>query len=571
MANSTTNLDQLIQSQASKEAAANALWDAMSQGATYGRRASTTSGLTWGFYGGNVVLSSGAYAAIANGTLTLTGSATNYVVALKADGVVSFATVSTNWDNVDAYWRLYRVVTGASTITSYTDDRQSSFIAVAGNGGNGAAVAVIVPDGTERRITESQTWPNAASAEDNVWIGIDWSPELGLFAAVANSGTNRVMTSPDGVVWTARTISSRDWRAITWAPELGLFVAVAAGGAAAGQVATSLDGITWTDRTSSQANEWRSITWSPELTLLVAVASSGTNRVMTSPDGITWTNRTAAAANIWNEVRWSPQLLLFAAVSESGTNRVMTSPDGITWTSRSAAAANLWGGLTWSPYRGLFVACSRDGTNRIMTSPDGITWTSRSAAAAQQWSKVTWCDTIGLFVSTTQDTVAIMQSSPDGITWTSRTTESTNSRRGVVWAPALGLFAAVAVAGVGNRVTLGIGYAGVYTPVLTAVANVAASTAFPMRWERRGKNVTVFGQVNIQATAGATNTQLGMSIPLSATFAAEDMLSGSATAGFVTVAGSYVADTSNARAEFRYLSESTSNRAMRGSFNYRLT
>jgi len=573
VANSTTNLDQLVQSQASKEVTANALWDAMSQAATYGRRASTTSGLTWGFYGGNVVVSSGAYVAVANGTLTLTASATNYIVALKADGVVSFATVSTNWDNVTDYWRLYRVVTGTATITSYTDDRQSSFLAVSGNG-NGAAAVVIVPDGTERTITESQTYHAQASAEDNDWHALAWSQELGRCVAIARSGTNRVMYSDDGITWVPATASNnRDWRDVVWADTLGRFVAVAFDGAAAGQVMTSPDGVTWTDRTSSLATQWGGLAWARALGRLVAVAESGANRVMTSEDGITWTSRTAAAANTWRDVDWSAELALFCAVSSTGTaNRVMTSPDGITWTSRSTSGNdNFWSGVVWGAYAGVFVAVAQSGTNRVLTSPDGITWTGRTAAAAQQWYKVTWAPEIGLFHAVHLDSVATSMTSRDGITWASRTAATANAKRRSVWCAGLGMFIVTASAGVGNRVETSAGYVGVYTPTLFAVANVAASTAFPMRWERRGKNVMVYGQVNIQATAGATNTQLGVSLPLSATFAAEDMLSGSATAGFATVAGSYVADTSNARAEFRYLSESTINRAMRGSFNYRLT
>ena len=39
-------------------------------------------------------------------------------------------------------------------------------------------------------------WTARTSAADNSWISVCWSPERGLFVAVANSGTgNRVMTS----------------------------------------------------------------------------------------------------------------------------------------------------------------------------------------------------------------------------------------------------------------------------------------------------------------------------------------------------------------------------------------
>ena len=95
MANSTSNIDAISVSQASKEVTANAFFDAASQAATYGRRASSSSGLTWGYYGGNVVKADGATVQIANGTLTLTASATSYIVAAKATGAVSAATTTT--------------------------------------------------------------------------------------------------------------------------------------------------------------------------------------------------------------------------------------------------------------------------------------------------------------------------------------------------------------------------------------------------------------------------------------------------------------------------------------------
>ncbi len=123
MANSTTNLDGITASQASKEVIANAFFDAASPATLYGRRASQCSGLTWGYYGGNVTKSDGTLGQVANGTIALTASTTNYVVAKKDDGAVSAATATTNWNSPD-YWRLYSVVTGAATVTSYTDVRE---------------------------------------------------------------------------------------------------------------------------------------------------------------------------------------------------------------------------------------------------------------------------------------------------------------------------------------------------------------------------------------------------------------------------------------------------------------
>lgn len=119
MAGSTTNLDVISSSQAGKEITANALFDAASPAMTFGRRATTTTGLTWGYYGGRYRKDDGTFMLIANGTLLLTGSTTNYVEVDKTTGAV---TTNTTAFTVGAC-PLYEIVTGASTITSYLDYR----------------------------------------------------------------------------------------------------------------------------------------------------------------------------------------------------------------------------------------------------------------------------------------------------------------------------------------------------------------------------------------------------------------------------------------------------------------
>lgn len=121
---STQNLDTIIQGSGSQDLQANALFDAGSPATLYGRRASTTSGATWGYYGGNVTKSDGTQTTISSGTLALATSSSNYVVAAKSDGAVTFSSATTNWNDTANYWRLYIVVVGASTITSYTDERE---------------------------------------------------------------------------------------------------------------------------------------------------------------------------------------------------------------------------------------------------------------------------------------------------------------------------------------------------------------------------------------------------------------------------------------------------------------
>jgi hypothetical protein len=294
-----------------------------------------------------------------------------------------------------------------------------------------------------------------ATPADNWWLGVCWSPQRGLFVAVAATGTgNRVMTSPDGVTWTARTSAAdNNWYGVCWSPEKGLFVAVAFSGTG-NRIMTSPDGINWTARTSPADNQWTSVCWSPEKSLFVAVANSGTgNRVMTSSDGETWAIKTSAADNEWYSVCWSPQLGIFVAVAVSGTNRVMTSTDGNTWTARTSATDSSWRGVCWSPERNLFVAVSASGT--VMTSSDGITWTARTSAANNLWLSVCWAPQCGLFVAVAYSgTGNRIMTSPDGIIWTIRTSPADNGWYSVCWAPELNRFAAVSDSGTGNRAML---------------------------------------------------------------------------------------------------------------------
>jgi hypothetical protein len=117
MSTSTAPLDQLATTQEAKEAVVNGLTDALSPSALFGKRLSTTSGLTFGYYGGSMLVD-GVPTAISHGTVALSASVTNYVEATRA-GVVSKNTTGFTAGQIP----LYQIVTGTSTITSWTDYR----------------------------------------------------------------------------------------------------------------------------------------------------------------------------------------------------------------------------------------------------------------------------------------------------------------------------------------------------------------------------------------------------------------------------------------------------------------
>ena len=83
----------------------------------FGRKPTTTTGLTWGYCGGQMLIN-GVLTTIADGTVALTASSTNYVGLSQAGTVVNTVTTPN-----PLHVPLYTVVTGASTVTSYTDTR----------------------------------------------------------------------------------------------------------------------------------------------------------------------------------------------------------------------------------------------------------------------------------------------------------------------------------------------------------------------------------------------------------------------------------------------------------------
>lgn len=147
MSNSTTLVDTVSPSQAQKEVTLNAALDAASQSMIFGRRASTTAALTWGYMGGRYTKADGTNIAIANGTLTLTASMTNYV-EVDSVGAISVNTSAFTAGRTP----LYTIVAGAGTVTSYTDNRD-------GTQGNylSRLAAAALSDGDKGDITVSSS------------------------------------------------------------------------------------------------------------------------------------------------------------------------------------------------------------------------------------------------------------------------------------------------------------------------------------------------------------------------------------------------------------------------------
>ncbi len=109
---------------------------------------------------------------------------------------------------------------------------------------------------------------------------------------------------------------------------------------------------------------------------------------------------------------------------------------------------------------------------------------------------------------------------------------------------------------------------GAYTPTLFNTTNVAASVAFSSAtYFRIGNIVQVAGEITIDPTSAASNTELGISIPIASNFTASTDLAGSIGSNLGDSAY-MTADAGNDRIYLQTLPSSNANAAWSFTFQY---
>lgn len=113
--------------------------------------------------------------------------------------------------------------------------------------------------------------------------------------------------------------------------------------------------------------------------------------------------------------------------------------------------------------------------------------------------------------------------------------------------------------------------AGVWTPTLTNVANLDASTAFECQYSRVGNTVTGSCRFSVDPTTTLTSTSLGFTLPVASNFGAVEDAAGSCAASAIAgQSAAVIADAANDRMTMIWNAADVTNQPMTCSFAYQV-
>lgn len=252
------------------------------------------------------------------------------------------------------------------------------------------------------------------------------SARYGFCALSQVSGTPYAMTSPDGVIWTQRTMPTLP-AGVAWSAIAGNdrgYCAISQNYSDVGAVST--DGISWTATSlpppvpylGLATGAWFSVDWNGNT--YCAVGSAGA--VATSEDGVTWAR--GAVPTSQNIVAITHIGILFCAIS--ATNAFVSNDDGITWTQATLPSGS-WNLI--SAVNGKFVVVGIAGTNIVAASSDGATWTAGTLPTVAGWTALSTSGTDLCLLASDKN---VAYTSKDGMSWTTIALASA-FQRGIGW------------------------------------------------------------------------------------------------------------------------------------------
>ena len=221
----------------------------------------------------------------------------------------------------------------------------------------GTGLVAVGEGGTILVSGDARSWSPSPSGVASMLDGVAGGAGAVVVTQYASSS---VLRSTDGVTWTPVATPASAIYGVAWAGSR--FVAVGP----EGLVLTSPDGLAWTARNAGTTGPLWSVAWSGSLLVAVGVSSDPTKDfVATSPDGVQWTPQAlpAGPAADLRVVAYGGGQFVAA-----GNGVELTSPDGFTWTRRPGPASPTALAGSDAGFAAL------DGLAGVYTSTDGVTW-----------------------------------------------------------------------------------------------------------------------------------------------------------------------------------------------------
>lgn len=213
------------------------------------------------------------------------------------------------------------------------------------------------------------------------------------------------LTSPDGVTWTEHSMPIKNRYFHGGAFGNGTFVTVGD----VGKIMSSPDGINWTAQVSGSSANLASVTFLNNQFL--ALGNSGA--VLTSPNGSNWTSHVTATTNQWRGATYvNGRYLLVGFNSPLGRALVGTSSDLVQIN-------------RFPPGFDQYYSCVAHGAGRyvaggfggyVLTSPNGTTWNTTNRIHFEHINDLAFQDNV--FVAAAN--AGKLMTSPTGTNWTLR-------------------------------------------------------------------------------------------------------------------------------------------------------
>lgn len=302
------------------------------------------------------------------------------------------------------------------------------------------------------------TWTGRAAPSAFLQNGVAYGSSK--FVSVGYSRT--ILTSPDGISWTARTAPDSNFfqgNSVAWDGSQFVLVGDSSNLASyAPVIATSPDGVTWTRRSwTNGGGETQLVDVTGTASRLTAVGANGA--IISSADaGASWSSETTPATITSLAGVADSGSLRIAVGRNSSSQGVLIANSGSGWAQTGTPASNwvprdvVWTGSLW-------VVVGADSVNFganavVMYSSDGSTWTrvdlpTDAAPAGYALRDITWTGSQFVAVGDNIQSGRVVVTSPDAATWTQAFLGSV-SGNGVLESVASGGGIVVAIGGNGT-------------------------------------------------------------------------------------------------------------------------